>query len=96
MMPRNLERRVEILFPILNPELKEKVRHVLEVQLRDNIKAQFLKPDGTYAKTDKELVTKENACSAQEQFCREYRAEAAMQEKEIRQARVFKPEYKQG
>ena len=95
MMPRNLERRVEILFPILNPELKEKVWHVLEVQLRDNLKAHFLRADGTYAKVDKELVTKENACCAQEEFCREYRAEAAMLEKEQRQARVFKPEYKQ-
>ena len=38
-MPRNLERRVEILFPVLNPELKEKVWHILDVQMRDTVKA---------------------------------------------------------
>ena len=42
-MPRNLERRVEILFPVLNPELKEKVWHILDVQMRDTVKAQAVK-----------------------------------------------------
>ncbi|MBR5766778.1 MAG: RNA degradosome polyphosphate kinase, partial [Lachnospiraceae bacterium] len=34
-MPRNLERRVEILFPIEEPDLKDKVYHILDVMLRD-------------------------------------------------------------
>ncbi|MBQ3905324.1 MAG: RNA degradosome polyphosphate kinase [Lachnospiraceae bacterium] len=51
-MPRNLERRVEILFPIDRPELKEELRHVLDVQLADTVKACVLKPDGTYDKVD--------------------------------------------
>ena len=38
-MPRNLERRVEIMFPVEDPRLKEKVMHILEVQLRDTVKA---------------------------------------------------------
>lgn len=88
-MPRNLERRVEILFPILNPELKEKVWHVLDVQLRDTIKAQILQPDGTYDKVDrrgKELW------NAQEEFCKEYMQAVAAQGKEEKQSRTFVPE----
>lgn len=91
-MPRNLERRVEILFPVLNVELKEKVCHVLEVQLRDTQKAQFLQADGTYHKLDKRDKDLHNA---QEEFCREYVALAAKKEKEEQQARTFKPEVNQ-
>lgn len=91
-MPRNLERRVEILFPILNPELKEKVWHVLDVQLQDTQKAQLLQPDGTYEKVDKRG---RELCNAQEQFCKEYMAAAAKKENEQSQARTFKPEYNQ-
>lgn len=87
-MPRNLERRVEILFPVLNPELKEKVYHILDVQLRDTAKAQLLQPDGTYDKVDrrgKELL------EAQDSFCKEY-MEAASQVKEEKESRTFIPE----
>ncbi|MCM1045055.1 MAG: RNA degradosome polyphosphate kinase [Candidatus Gastranaerophilales bacterium] len=52
-MPRNLERRVEILFPVEQPELKEKLLHILQDQLRDTVKASILQPDGTYEKVDK-------------------------------------------
>ncbi len=88
-MPRNLERRVEILFPILNPELKSQVWHILDVQLSDTQKAQELKPDGSYERVDrhgKELY------NAQEEFCREYTALALKAKKLEKQARVFTPE----
>ena len=49
-MPRNLDRRVEILFPVEDEKLKARICHILEVQLADNVKAQYLRPDGTYAK----------------------------------------------
>ena len=49
-MPRNLDRRVEILFPVLDDTLKEKVKHILDVELADNTKAHVLKPDGEYEK----------------------------------------------
>lgn len=67
-MPRNLERRVEILFPVEAPALKEKLWHILEGQLRDNKKAHILKPDGSYEKVDGR--GKEPYC-AQEVFCKE-------------------------
>ena len=46
-MPRNLDHRVEIAFPILDPRLQAEVREVLEVQLTDSAKARLLQPDGT-------------------------------------------------
>ena len=91
-MPRNLDRRVEILFPILNPELRERVWHVLDVQLKDTQKAQLLQPDGTYSKVDRRG---REICNAQEQFCREHVAAVAKKEQEQAQARTFKPEYNQ-
>ena len=52
-MPRNLDRRVEILFPIENENLKKETFHVLEIQLQDTIKAQMKQPDGTYEHIDR-------------------------------------------
>jgi polyphosphate kinase len=46
-MPRNLDHRVEIAFPILDPRLQAEVREILEVQLQDTVKARLLQPDGT-------------------------------------------------
>jgi polyphosphate kinase len=46
-MPRNLDHRVEIAFPILDPRLQEEVRQILEIQLADSAKAHLLQPDGT-------------------------------------------------
>ncbi|MCC2547295.1 polyphosphate kinase 1 [Hymenobacter sp. BT175] len=38
-MNRNLDRRVEVAFPILNPELRAEVRHLLDLQRQDNTKS---------------------------------------------------------
>jgi polyphosphate kinase len=49
MMPRNLDRRVELLFPILNQKLLRHLRDVvLEKYLADSRKVRIGKPDGTY------------------------------------------------
>ena len=45
-MPRNLDRRVEIAFPILEPALQRQVLEILETQLADTVKARMLLPDG--------------------------------------------------
>jgi polyphosphate kinase len=48
-MDRNLSRRVEVVFPIETPELKQRViREVLAVSLADNCKSRELLPDGQY------------------------------------------------
>jgi polyphosphate kinase len=49
LMPRNLDRRVETLFPIQDPRLVRYLReHVLATYLADTVKARRLRADGTY------------------------------------------------
>ncbi|MGC9333077.1 MAG: polyphosphate kinase 1 [Anaerolineae bacterium] len=49
LMPRNLDRRVEQLFPVEDPDLRESIyEHILCVHLKDNIKARRLLPGGNY------------------------------------------------
>jgi polyphosphate kinase len=48
-MPRNLDRRVEILFPVQDPRLVRYVRDaILATYLADNVKAREMLSDGTY------------------------------------------------
>jgi polyphosphate kinase len=48
-MPRNFRRRVEIMFPIEDPRLQNRiVEGILGVVLLDNVKARILNPDGSY------------------------------------------------
>jgi polyphosphate kinase len=47
-MPRNLERRVELLFPLLDPEHREQVKHILEYTMADNCQAHQLKKSGRW------------------------------------------------
>ena len=48
-MPRNFDRRIETIFPILDGNVRERIiSEILEIVLRDNCKARFLKSDGTY------------------------------------------------
>ena len=79
-MPRNLDKRVEIMFPVEDPRLKDQVIHILQIQLEDNVKAHILQPDGSYEKIDKrgkELVM------AQQQFCEEAVAAAEARRQEL-------------
>jgi polyphosphate kinase len=48
-MPRNLHERVEVLFPLKNPLLRDRVVHeILAALLADNVKSRFLQKDGSY------------------------------------------------
>ncbi len=47
-MSRNLDRRVELMFPIENPEHKGTVIYALRAMFRDNVKARCLRADGVY------------------------------------------------
>lgn len=50
-MPRNLYERCEVVFPILDPALKRRLRdEILEAYLRDTQKARLMRPDGSYAR----------------------------------------------
>lgn len=89
-MPRNLDKRVEIVFPVEDERLKEAVYHILEVELEDNVKAHILQPDGSYEKQDKRGKILVNS---QEQFCQEaiHMAKAARKQEDPVNTRVFVP-----
>lgn len=66
LMPRNLDRRVETLYPVEDPFLKGWIGNtVLPVHLGDNVKARVLLPDGTCRRIDR---AGREACNAQEWF----------------------------
>jgi polyphosphate kinase len=48
LMPRNLDGRVEVLFPVDDPELRKSLVEILEVHLADDVRARLLSPDGDY------------------------------------------------
>ncbi|MBR6771250.1 MAG: RNA degradosome polyphosphate kinase [Lachnospiraceae bacterium] len=87
-MPRNLQRRVEILFPVESQSLKKKIRHILDCELKDTVKAHLLKPDGVYEKVDKRGKLIYNS---QLEFTKEAKAETEQQEW-MAQDRIFIPE----
>lgn len=47
-MPRNLYRRVEVAFPILEMSAKQQLKYILDVYWRDNTRSRRLNADGTY------------------------------------------------
>jgi polyphosphate kinase len=49
-MSRNLDKRVELMFPIEAADLRAKVMHALESMFRDTCKARWLGPDGAYSR----------------------------------------------
>ena len=86
-MPRNLERRVEILFPIEEEALKQKAIHILDCQLRDTVKSHILNENGVYEKVDRR--GKEAFC-AQDYFVKEAAKDQKTEKKG--KERVFKKE----
>jgi polyphosphate kinase len=64
-MPRNLYERVEVLCPVLDPSLKQRVKNeILAAYLSDNVKARFLDRHGNYSRLPRRRGTKD--FSAQE------------------------------
>ena len=100
-MSRNLDRRVEIMFPVEDAKLKKEVKHILDVQLADNVKAQLMQPDGSYVRVS-ELLKRENGAhsdkdymriEAQMVFCKEaqQKARAVSDDADVHNSRVFVP-----
>ena len=87
-MPRNLERRVEIMFPVEKPELRAKLMNILTTQLKDTVKAHILMPDGSYEKVDKRG---KGTFNSQQKFCREA-VKAAKENSQVVNHRLFIPE----
>ena len=91
-MPRNLDKRVEILFPVEDEKLKTELGHILQIQLDDNVKSHILQPDGSYVKVNRR--GKKRLC-AQEYFCQEA-VQRAKVPKDPGKDRVFIPEESAG
>ncbi len=47
-MPRNLDRRIELMFPVEAPECRRRVLEALDILFRDNVKGRRLSSDGTW------------------------------------------------
>lgn len=89
-MPRNLERRVEILFPVDDEKLKAELLHILQNQLNDTVKASMLQTDGSYARVDRRG---KKLFNSQEVFCREAAEKAKnTAEAPVTESRRFVPQ----
>ncbi len=62
-MNRNLEKRVEIVFPVADEDIIKSIKHYLDVELEDNVKASILLSDDRYEKVKRTGSTKKNSQS---------------------------------
>ena len=67
MMTRNTEKRVEVVCPVMDTGIKERLNHMLVVMLSDNTKARTMQSDGSYIMKEK----KKEEIIAQEIFMKE-------------------------
>lgn len=87
-MPRNLDKRVEILFPVEDETLKKEIIHILDIQLADNLKARELQADGSYRKVKR---GRQKKLCAQKYFCTQAVATAAERKQSNDKKRTFEP-----
>jgi polyphosphate kinase len=71
-MPRNLNERVELLFPVEDAGHVAKLKYALDLMLRDNQKAHVMRRDGAYRRVDK----RGGVVNSQEEFYQAARAAA--------------------
>ena len=91
-MPRNLDRRVEIVFPLYDEQTRTEAMHVLEVQLADNEKARVMNSEGKYEKIDRRGKVSVNA---QDQFCEEAQAAIPVKPEPVAGNRTFVPQMRE-
>ncbi len=87
-MPRNLDRRIELMVPVEDPLGAEKLAQILETGLADTRQAWTLRSDGSYERRQPDA--KHPTLRCQEEFQR--RAEARAAEAAQRQAPTFEPQ----
>jgi polyphosphate kinase len=84
-MPRNLDRRIELLVPIEDAQCRQRLTHILETCFADNAKARRLRGDGTHERA----TAAGEVVRAQERLFDEVRA--AVRQAEQQRATVFEP-----
>ena len=50
-MPRNFNRRIEIAFPVMEPQIQKRLKNIVELQLAETVKGWWMQPDGSYARS---------------------------------------------
>jgi len=88
LMPRNLDRRIELLFPVEDPDCKKRVLEILQIELEDTVRSHFLRSDGTYHKLDLRGKVK---IDSQVELCRKA-IEANEQKMQQNDTRLFIPQ----
>jgi polyphosphate kinase len=68
-MERNLNKRIELLIPVTDPNCKDRLKNIIECNLKDNVKARVLLKDGTY----KRVEAKGDPYNCQEEFIKKTR-----------------------
>ena len=86
-MPRNLDRRVELLVPVESPSLRRRLMHILSLYFKDTVKARELKPDGIYHR--RQPTAQHPPFRSQEALYTEYRD--AVRTAELSRRTVFEP-----
>ena len=87
LMPRNLDRRIELLFPVEDPDCRERIMEILQVELDDTVRSHWLRSDGTYHKLDLRGKVK---LDSQIELCR-LAVEAGENRKKEEDTRLFIP-----
>lgn len=87
LMPRNLDRRIELLFPVEDPDCRNRVLEILQIELEDTVRSHWLRSDGTYHKLDLRGKVK---LDSQIELCR-LAAQAGERKKQQEDTRLFIP-----
>jgi polyphosphate kinase len=87
-MPRNLDRRVELLVPVEDPACRMKLINILETCFRDTAKARILQPDGHYVRAAPPGTP--TVFRSQQAFCNQAQAAARQVQKDRYQ--TFEPQ----
>jgi len=88
-MPRNLDRRIEIVFPVHDKDIQDRIQHILDLELADNVKASIMDENGEYHHPD---LRGRKQINSQELQCRD----AMEQSKKLKgrkkaEKKLFKP-----
>lgn len=87
-MNRNLDRRIELLFEVEEPDIRRQVLDILTVLFNDTLKTRILQPDGTYKRVDKRGKER---LEAQLYFCQRAEAVEKRHYREASQVITFEP-----
>jgi polyphosphate kinase len=86
-MPRNLDRRVETLFPVEQEDLTARLKQILHIQLRDTVKARVMQPDGSYKRVDRRGKPYVNT----QEFLHQIASQTARHQEEAAESGLFIP-----